>query len=102
MRRKRRPGADSAMLTLEERGESLVITRLPVEDMALLSLAAPLDEGLRRVIERLLQGGRVGLVQAGIEYKQYKKTAPLGVYQKFVGMERQLREMGIYVIRTGH
>jgi len=31
-------------VTLEQRGERLVITSLPIQDMALLSLGIPLDE----------------------------------------------------------
>lgn len=33
------------------------------------------------------------------EYKRYRRTAPLGVYQKFTAMERQLRAMGL--VRAG-
>lgn len=86
-------------MTLEMRGDRLVITSLPLEDMALLSLAITLDSAQRQVVETLLSGGKVGVLLAGMEYKKYKKTAPMGIYQKFMAMERQMREMGIYVIR---
>lgn len=88
-------------MTLEQRGERLVITSLPIQDMALLSLGVPLDEEAARVIRALLRGERVAVLAGGLEYKQFRRTAPLAVYQKFVGMERRLREMGIGLIRDG-
>ena len=87
-------------MTLEQRGERLVITSLPIQDMALLSLGIPLDEPARQVLGALLRGERVAVLAEAMEYRLYKRTAPMGIYQKFVGMERQLREMGIGVIRT--
>ena len=87
-------------MTLEQRGERLVIPSLPIQDMALLSLGIPLDEPARQVLGALLRGERVAVLAEAMEYRQYKRTAPMGIYQKFVGMERQMREMGIGVIRT--
>ena len=87
-------------MTLEQRGERLVITSLPIQDMALLSLGIPLDEPARQVLGALLRGERVAVLAEAMEYRQYKRTATMGIYQKFVGMERQMREMGIGVIRT--
>lgn len=79
-----------------------MITELPVEQMAFLSLGIPTDDETAEIIRTLLSGGKVGMLIDGIEYKRYKKTAALGIYQKFMGMERELREMGICVIRSGH
>ncbi len=89
-------------MRLEHQNGSLVITQLPIEQMAFLALGIPMDEEIAAVLTALLAGKRVGMAVGGLEYKNYKKTAPLGIYQKFMGMERQLREMGIYVIRSGY
>lgn len=89
-------------MRLEERAEELVITWLPVEQMGLLALGAALCGEAERVLQALLAGRRVRMLESGLEYKRYRKTAPLGVFQKFVGLERELREMGIGVIRDGH
>ena len=43
-------------MTLEERGDALVITRLPLEQMGLLALGLALTGEERRVLEALLQG----------------------------------------------
>ena len=89
-------------MTLERRGEALVITHLPLEQMAALALGLALSEAERQVLETLLRGGRVQLLETGLEYKEYRKSAPLGVYRKFVALERELREMGICVVRNRH
>ncbi len=77
----------------------MVITSLPIQDMALLSLGIALNEETERVIRALLAGEPVMVLADALEYKQYRKTAPLGVYQKFTAMERRLREMGIGLLR---
>lgn len=87
-------------VTLREEEGALVITHLPIEQMGMLVLGLPLNGQARQVFERLLSGGTVKVLEAGLEYKQFRKCAPLGVYKKFVALERELREMGICVIRN--
>ncbi len=82
-------------MTLEERGGDLIITHLPVEQMALLSLGAALTEEERAVLLALLEGRRVYLADGALEYKQYARTAERGIYIRFTAMERELRELGI-------
>ncbi len=82
-------------MTVEPRGEGLLITHLPIEDMALLALAAPLTSDTKQVLTALLAGRRVAVTRGAMEYKQYRRTAPLGIYQRFIAMERTLQEMGL-------
>ena len=84
-------------LTEGERG--MLITWLPLEDMALLALGLPLNEEVKRVLDALLAGERVAVRPDAFEYRKFCRTAPRGMYQKFVSMERTLREMG--VVRGG-
>lgn len=86
-------------MTLERKGNERIITDLPIEQMAFLAMGIPIDREITEVLNALLSGERVVLSAAGMEYKKYKKTAPLGIYQKFMGMEREIREMGIVLIR---
>lgn len=79
---------------------ALVITRLPVEQMGILALGLALTGEEKRVLEALLAGRKVRVLETGLEYKEYRKTAPLGVYQKFTALERELREMGVCVVRN--
>ncbi len=89
-------------MRLEERGGDLVITQLPVEQMGILTLGVALCGEEKQVLEALLSGRKVRMLESGLEYKQYKRTAPMGVFQKFVALERELREMGVCVIRDRH
>lgn len=87
-------------MTLEVKGDELIITHLPVEQMGVLALGLVLEPEERQVLEALLSGRKVRVLETGLEYKQFKKTAPMGVFQKFVALERELREMGVCVIRN--
>ena len=89
-------------MEMEERDGALVITGLPVEQMGVLALGLALTGEEKRVLEALLSGRKVKVLETGLEYKNYRKTAPLGVYQKFTALERELREMGICVVRNRH
>ena len=73
-------------MTMEEREGALVITRLPIEQMGLLTLGLALTGEERQVLEALLAGKKVKVLETGLEYKQYRKTPPLGAYQKFVSL----------------
>lgn len=86
-------------MTVKESRRGLVITHLPLEDMALLAVGLPLNEGVERVLAALLEGKRVAVVTNAFEYKKFRFTASPGVYRKFTAMERQLRELGL--VRAG-
>ena len=88
-------------MTIRETGQGLLITQLPLEDMALLALALPLTDPVQQVLTALLEGRRVAVSDDAFEYKTYRRTAPLGVYRKFVAMERQLQEMGLARAKKG-
>jgi len=86
-------------LQLSEGKRGLVITDLPLEEMVLLALSLPLTGDVERVLHALLAGERVAVQARPFEYQRFCRTAPRGVYQKFVAMERSLREMGL--VRAG-
>ena len=86
-------------MQLVERGRSLLITDLPLEDLALLSAAIPLGAARRQVLTALLEGRRVGLLEGAAEYKRYRRSAPLEVYRRFTAMERRLHEAGVVRVR---
>ena len=83
-------------MTLEVYGDgSLLIRELPLEETALLAVAAPLTEGCRQVLEALLAGRRVAMLAEAPEHRAYRRTAPRAVYQRFVAMERQIHALGV-------
>lgn len=87
-------------MTIERVGETVCITDLPLEQMAVLTLGLGLVAEERAVLSALLEGKRVEVLETALEYKKYRKTAPLAVYRKFVSLERELRELGVIVIRN--
>ena len=89
-------------MVLETRDGALVIARLPVEQMGSLSLGLALTDEEGTVLRALLEGRKVQVLESGLEYKDYRRCAPLGSYQKFMALERGLREMGICVVRDRH
>ena len=56
-------------MTMEEREGALVITRLPIEQMGLLTLGLALTGEERQVLEALLAGKKVKVLETGLEYK---------------------------------
>ena len=82
-------------MTLAWRGNTLVITWLPVESMGRLAAWAPATRAEHEVLAALLAGARVCLSREALAYRRYRKTAPPGVYRACVALERRLREMGI-------
>lgn len=89
-------------MSIEWRGRTLYITWLPVDSMGRLAVCAPQSAAEREVLAALLAGARVRLGREALEYRRCRRTAPPGIYQKFIAMERQLREMGICVTRSGN
>ena len=89
-------------MELEERSGALVITRQPVEQMGSLSMGLALTDQEGTVLRALLEGKKVQVLDSGLEYKDYRRCAPLDIYQKFMALERGLREMGICVVRDRH
>lgn len=68
--------------------------------MGRLAACTPRGETETQVLAALLTGARVCVPRDGLEYRQYRKTAPFGLYRRLVALERELREMGIVVIRN--
>ena len=96
---KRRPGNDSSV-TLEWRGNTLWIVTLPVDAMGRLVNCNPGDQTETEVLAALLAGVRVCVPREALEYRNYRKSAPLGIYRRLMTLERQLREMGVIVVRN--
>lgn len=86
-------------MMLERRGDVLVITRLPLREMGLLAQGVALSAEGEQVLAALLRGEKVFLLREGLEYRQYRRSAPRGIYQTFCALERRLHEMGIGLMR---
>lgn len=64
-------------MTLEWRGRTLVITWLPVASMGRLAACAPQTAAETEVLAALLAGARVRVERDALEYRRYRRTAPL-------------------------
>ena len=87
-------------MTLQWRGRSLWVLEFPVAAMGRLAGCAPADREEAEVLAALLAGAKVYAPWEGLEYRRYRKSAPLGVYRRCVALERELREMGVIVVRN--
>ncbi len=88
-------------MTLYWQGRSLWVETMSVGAMGRLVCCTPRDREETQVLAALLAGAKVYLPREGLEYRQYRKIAPAGIYRRLMALERDLREMGIVVIRNG-
>lgn len=82
------------------RGRSLWLCGLSVAEMGRLAACAPQTEQEAEVLAALLAGARVCVPRDALEYRQYRRCAPFGLYRRLVALERELREMGLLVVRN--
>ena len=73
---------------------------LSVETMGRLAACAPQGREETEVWRALLAGWKVCVPRSGLLYRQYRKSAPPEVYRRLVRLERELREMGVIVVRN--
>lgn len=88
-------------MKIQWRGHTLWILILPVDAMGRLAACIPASQEETQVLAALLAGVRVYALREGLEYRQYRKCAPLGIYRRLMTLERELREMGVIVVRNG-
>ena len=88
-------------MTAYWRGRTLWVPVLPVAAMGRLAACAPQGRAEAEVLAALLAGARVCVPREGLEYRRCRKSAPLGMYRRCVALERELREMGVIVVRNG-
>lgn len=86
-------------MTVCWKGKNLWITFLPVDSMGRIAACTPAQRTELEVWAALLAGVRVYVSRDALEYRRYRKSAPLGTYRKCVALERELRELGVIVVR---
>lgn len=88
------------VLTSPDRGDwdILLAAQLPVRTMAYTALLLP-DENLSKaLIQGLLEGKKVYLLESGLEYRGYRRTASKTLYQKYQEYEDILRRYGCEIV----
>ncbi|MGG1445339.1 hypothetical protein ABE354_25475 [Brevibacillus laterosporus] len=65
----------------------------------LASVALGLNTSVNVITQALLQGKKVYLLQEGLEYRQYRHTAPAHLYELYQSYEQKLVTFGVTLIK---
>lgn len=79
-------------------GDIVIIPALSLGSMANLANLVTDEPAEEFVIRMLMMGKEVYLLENGLEYRQYKNTAPKALYSKYLDFEKQLKINGIQII----
>jgi len=87
----------------EEYNETLeadiaIVSKLSIKSMANIATLTGINEEENFIINMLLAGKKVYVLESGLEYRKYKSTAPRALYNKYLSFEKDLEVYGIDVI----
>ncbi|RAP31211.1 hypothetical protein C2W64_00383 [Brevibacillus laterosporus] len=77
----------------------ILLTGLHCYTLASLALGLVATDNV--IIQALLQGKKVYLLQEGIEYRHYRQTAPAHLYELYQSYEQKLITHGVNLIKRG-
>ena len=66
--------------------------------MANIATLTGINEEENFIINMLLSGKKVYVLESGLEYRKYKNTAPRALYNKYLSFEKELKVYGIDII----
>jgi ethanolamine utilization protein len=75
-----------------------IISRLSIKSMANIATLTGINEEENFIINMLLAGKKVYVLESGLEYRKYKNTAPKALYNKYLSFEKELKVYGIDII----
>ncbi|MGL4848643.1 MAG: TIGR02536 family ethanolamine utilization protein [Clostridium sp.] len=81
-----------------EMAEALFLTNLSIRELSNLSLGMASSEIEEYILKYIMSGRDVYVLSDGMEYKEYKKTAPKLLYRKYVEDEESLVSYGVKLI----
>lgn len=76
----------------------LLISKLCIKGLSNIAQGTCTTKAENFVLEMLLKGKKVYILEDGIEYRKYKNTAPKVLYNKYIKFEEELLAYGIEVI----
>ena len=79
----------------EEGWELLLLAELSPQLLCGLALGVSVSEEAKTVIEALLEGKRVCMLESGLAYRRYKDSAPKTLYLQYQEYEERLLRFGI-------
>ncbi|WP_346938576.1 TIGR02536 family ethanolamine utilization protein [uncultured Clostridium sp.] len=77
-----------------------VVSRLSIKSMANIATLTGINEEENFIINMLLAGKRVYVLENGLEYRKYKNTAPRALYNKYLSFEKELKVYGIDIVEV--
>ena len=75
-----------------------IVSKLSIKSMANIATLTSINEEENFIINMLLAGKKVYVLESGLEYRKYKNTAPRALYNKYLSFEKELEVYGIDVI----
>lgn len=72
----------------------VIVADLTFGQMAQIALGLPVDSESECVLQSLLDGKKVYILESGLEYRKYRETAYKTLYQLYLGYEDGIRKFG--------
>lgn len=79
--------------------EGIVVTSLCCKELANISIGVGCDEKEQMVLQSLLSGRKVFLIEEGLSYKKYEETASKVLYKLYENYEQRLKDFGVVILR---
>lgn len=81
--------------SVEDGGWNIVIaTELALDQMAQIALGLPGDSKTECILQSLLEGKKVYILESGLEYRIYRESAYKTLYHMYQGYEDTIRQFG--------
>ncbi|HIU76783.1 MAG TPA: hypothetical protein IAC62_12930 [Candidatus Pelethocola excrementipullorum] len=85
--------------TVDDVGWNMIIVAdLSLGQMAQIALGLPVDSESENILQSLLEGKKVYILESGLEYRKYRESAYKTLYQIYLGYEDRIRKFGGEVV----
>lgn len=92
---KRLMGVCQTVSSVEDGGWNMIIAPdLSLNQMAQIALGLPGDSKAKCILQSLLEGKKVYILESGLEYRKYRETAYKTLYHMYQGYEDTIRQFG--------
>ncbi|MEW9093447.1 MAG: TIGR02536 family ethanolamine utilization protein [Clostridiaceae bacterium] len=78
--------------------DAIVVSKLCLRGLANLANGMNVSNEERFILKMIMKGKKVFVINSGVEYKRYSKTAPKILYNKYVEFEEKLKDYGVKFI----
>ncbi|HBM75882.1 MAG TPA: hypothetical protein DD429_10065 [Clostridiaceae bacterium] len=82
-----------------EEYDRIVITSLDNRELVNIAMGIGCDEKEQIVLESLLSGRKVFLIEQGLSYRKYKETSNKVLFKLYEDYEKRLKNFGIFIFK---